>query len=112
MADQELTNRLKDLYKIQKKIDDLTDEKNRLKRDVEDLIVECKLEGKKFAIGDRTISYNMKTTTQSISQKYLAAVLNEYFSQDTDTAEELLNFILDHRAKSQKYQLDIVRQKR
>ena len=110
--DQELTEKLKDLYKVQKKIDELSEAKNRVKRDVEDLIVECKLEGKKFAIGDRTISYNLRTTTQGLSQKYLAETLTTYYERDPDEADRLLRFILEGRAKTQKYQLDIVKQKK
>lgn len=107
----ELTERLKDLYKIQKKIDDLTDEKNKLKKDVEDLIVEQKLEGKKFSIGDRCISYSLKTTTQSITQKYLASALDDYYRNNSREAERVLEHILNNRPKSQKYQLDMIKQK-
>lgn len=110
--DEQLTRTLKDLYRIQKKIDDLTVEKNQLKKDVEVLIVDTRMEGKKFSVGDRTISYNQKTTTQSISQKYLADTLRKYFRDHPEKAEDILQYILDNRERTTKYQLDMVKNKK
>ena len=109
--DQELTKTLKDLYRIQKKIDDLNIEKSQLKKDVEVLIIENNMEGKKFAIGDRVISYGAKTQLQGISQKFLVDTLRKYYRNNEQEAENLLQFILDNREKTTKYQLDMVKSK-
>lgn len=112
--DQDLTECLKDLYKVQRSIDELNDKKTRLKKDVEELIVENGFEGKKFSIGDRCISYSLKTTTQPLTQRYLAASLEDYYQRQgsPEEAESVLKYVLENRQRTQKYQLDMTKQKR
>lgn len=108
----DLTQRLKDLYKVQKKIKELNFEKSGLQGEVEELIIETGMEDQKIEVGgDATFCYKKKKVVGSISQKLLKDRLKEYFSKDgadanEDDIAELYDFILDGRAVTEKYQLD------
>lgn len=107
----DLNEKLKMLYKVQRRIDELNQEKNQLKNEVERLIIDQKMEDKKFSVGDRCISYTKKTTTQPITQKYLSVCLEDYYQGDASRANKLYDFIISNRPKSARYQLDITKKK-
>lgn len=107
----DLSQRLKDLYKVQKKIKELNVEKAGLQGEVEELIVESGMEDQKIEVGgDACFCYKKKRVVGSISQKLLKDRLKEYFEKNgegnDEEIEELYDFILEGRAVTEKYQLD------
>jgi hypothetical protein len=105
------------LYKLQRSIDELTREKNMIREEIMDQIVASRLEGKKFTIGDRKLSYNMKTVTQPLTNKYLHSILQEYFenrvtnsnrdnSNRDNLADRIYNYIIDNRKRTKEYVLE------
>lgn len=99
------------LYKLQRSIDELTREKNMIREEIMDQIVASRLEGKKFTVGDRKLSYNMKTVTQPLTNKYLHSILKEYFQNSNNSnrdnlADRIYNYIIDNRKRSKEYVLE------
>jgi hypothetical protein len=98
------------LYKLQRNIDELTREKNMIREEIMDQIVASRLEGKKFTVGDRKLSYNMKTVTQPLTNKYLHSILQEYFENSNNNrdnlADRIYNYIIDNRKRSKEYVLE------
>ncbi len=107
----EFRAQLNQLYKVNREIEKLNNWRNLLKKEVELFIMKNRMEDKKFLLGDRLISYNQKITTQGITQNYLAKCLSDFFKNDMDMAEELLEYILYNRSKSVKYSLEIKKHK-
>jgi len=107
--DRDLAESLRDLYRIQRRIDQLNQDKRRLREEIIDQIVDARLEGRKFSVGDRRLSYDRRVTTQSITNKYLSGVINEYFRGDTRKADELYDFIQQNRRKTSNYRLDFTK---
>lgn len=106
---RDLAESLKDLYRVQRKIDQLNKEKQRIREYIIDLIVDSRLEGRKFSVGDRRLSYGRKVTTQSITNKYLTEVINEFYQGDKRRADELYDFIQQNRGKTTNYRLDFTK---
>jgi len=106
-----LARKLKTMYKIQTEIDELNNIKNKLRMELEDLIREARMENRKFSVGDRTISYAKKTTTQPLTNKYVVDVLKNYYKNDIQEANEVYQYIMNHRKKTTKYQLEILKKK-
>tara|TARA_R100001163_G_scaffold31720_1_gene24808 strand:+ start:6846 stop:7196 length:351 start_codon:yes stop_codon:yes gene_type:complete len=104
-----LTDELRELYRLQLKIDDLMDRKNRCKNRISDMIIESGLEDRKFTVGDRKVSYCKKTTMQSLSQRYLKDVLHNYFRGDPEMADDIFDHILVNRSRNSHYQLDFIK---
>jgi hypothetical protein len=105
------------LYKLQRSIDELTREKNMIREEIMDQMVALRMEGKKFTVGDRKLSYNMKTVTQPLTNKYLHTILHEYFenratnsnrdnSNRDNLADRIYNYIIDNRKRSKEYVLE------
>jgi len=106
-----LEDNMRRLYKLQRSIDELTSDKNRLREEIMDQIVEQRLEGKKFTVGDRRLSYNRKTVTQPITNKYLNASLREFFDQnrgrsDKINADRIYQHLVDNRKRTTEYVLE------
>ena len=106
---RDLAESLKDLYRMQQRIDQLNQEKQRIREYIIDKIVDARLEGRKFTVGDRRLCYDRKVTSQSITNKYLAEAINEYFEGDTRKANELYDFIQQNRKKSSNYRLEFAK---
>ncbi|MEX0595218.1 MAG: hypothetical protein WD512_01880 [Candidatus Paceibacterota bacterium] len=99
------------LYKLQRSIDELTREKNMIREEIMDQMVELRMEGKKFTVGDRKLSYNMKTITQPLTNKYLHSILQEYFEKSNSNnrdnlADRIYNYIINNRKRSKEYVLE------
>lgn len=108
-----LEDNMRKLYKLQRSIDELTREKNRIREEIMDQIVAQRLEGKKFTVGDRKLSYNRKTITQPLTNKYLQSILHEYFeynknnnNNSRDLADRIFNYINDNRRRTKEYVLE------
>jgi hypothetical protein len=106
-----LTRKLKTIYKIQTEIDELQNEKNKLKKELEELIMEARMENKKFSVGDRTISYIKRTTTEPLTNKYVNEILKNYYKNDIREADNVYKYIINHRKKTTKYQLEILKKR-
>lgn len=110
---QKLADSLKELYRVQSQIDQLQEKKSKLRERIARQIIDAKLEGRKFAVGNRQLSYNQRKVTQPITQKYLRETIQEYFNRfgdrsdhRGDPAEHLFEYLLDQRNQSSRYQLD------
>lgn len=108
--DSRLTKKLNELYRIQRDLDYLNNQKQMVKREVENLIVDNRLHNKKLSIGDRYIIYRKTETNQALTQKFLSDMLLRYFS-DEIKAERLMKYILDNRTKKTNYNLEINKKK-
>ena len=107
----DLTEQLKELYRVQRDIDRLMLRKSELKEEVQGLIIREQRVGKTFSVGNLNVAYKKKTTTESLSQKYLANQLESYFGDNEREAGRVLSFILDNRRKTENYSLDIIKKK-
>jgi hypothetical protein len=100
------------LYKLQRSIDELTRERNMIREEIMDQMVALRMEGKKFTVGDRKLSYNMKTVTQPLTNKYLHTILHDYFENSNNNsnrdnlADRIYNYIIDNRKRSKEYVLE------
>lgn len=110
MDNPRLIEGLKELYRIQKQIDELNQRKYQMKTKVEQMIIQSKMEDKKFTVGDRSISYSKKTSTPPITLKYLSSCLLDYYGNEEE-ANQVYEYILDKRQKTTKYQLDMIKRK-
>lgn len=106
---QDLTDSMKDLYRVQKEIDQLNLQKDILKKRISDKIKIHELEGRKFTVGDRKLCYSEKTTKQSLSNKYLLETLDQYFRGDRSKVDDLYRYIQHNRREAKKYQLDFTK---
>lgn len=108
----ELTTKLKDLYKVQKGMKEMKARKDELQGEVSELIVDLGMENQKIEVGgDATFCYKNKRVTGGLSQGLLKERLKEYFSDSEEDAEEvevLYRFILEGRKVTDKFQLDVV----
>ena len=109
-----LEDNLRRLYKLQRGIDELNVDKNRLREEIMDQIVDLKLEGKKFTVGDRKLSYNRRTTTQPLTNKYLQNGLRGYFERKTGTrdlemADKIYDYLMENRKRTSEYALEFVK---
>jgi hypothetical protein len=50
-----------------------------------------------FDVADGQIVYNSKTVKKPITKKSLTLLLNKYYSEDTEHADELNRYIMDNR---------------
>lgn len=103
---ERLERKLKAMYRIQREIDELINEKNKLKNELEDEIMNARMENRKFLIGDRSISYVKRTITQPLTNKFMDEVLKNYYKNDS-RAGEVYQYIMNRRKKTTKYQLEI-----
>ena len=110
--DPALINRIKGLYRIQKKIDLLNNERNVLREEIEYYLYKHHLENQKFKIGDKQLIYEEVVSTQSLSQKYIKETLREYFRNDPSLADHVYEYLLNHREKIRKYQLKMTKIKK
>jgi len=106
--DPALTNRIKDLYRIQRKLDILNQEKSILNKEIGNYIWKHRLENKRFKIGDRFLSYKEEEQLQSFSQKYVNSGLKDYY-QDPDEADQVYQYLLDNRKAVKKYKLKMTK---
>lgn len=106
--DPALTNRIKDLYRIQTKLDILNAEKSILSKEIEHYIWKHRLENKRFKIGDRFLSYKPETQLQSFSQKYVKNGLIDYYT-DPKEADDVYQHLLDKRSATKKYKLKMTK---
>lgn len=109
-----LEDNLRRLYKLQRGIDELNVDKNRLREEIMDQIVDLKLEGKKFTVGDRKLSYNRRTVTQPLTNKYLQNGLRGYFDRKTGTrdlemADKIYDYLMENRKRTSEYSLEFVK---
>lgn len=110
--DPTLINRIKSLYRIQKKIDLLNNERNVLRDEIEYYLYKHHLENQKFKIGDKQLIYEEVVSTQGLSQKYIRDSLRNYFHRDPGMADRVYEYLLDHREKVKKYQLKMTKIKK
>ncbi len=82
----ELQNQLKALKKGKK---ELSDELTVIMRDKNTEVFNVKNVGK--------IVYTKKEVKKGINKKYLSEVLNTFYNNNPSAAEEICNYILDHR---------------
>ena len=106
---QRLVEDMRELYKIQREIDKLNREKTQIKRDITDQIIDSRMEGRKFTVGDRKLSYCQRTVTQHVNIKYLKDCIYDYFEGDLDEANRLIDHIMANRERKQRYELEFVK---
>lgn len=108
--DQTLRDKLSELYHITTEIENKTKEKNKLKLEVMSLIKTNKLEGKKFAIGDRYVTCKQRKQNSGLTQKLLLKSLNDYFGPDhKDQAVKLYKYILANRTVKLTENVEVLR---
>lgn len=96
--DPALEDKLNELYHLTNDIEEKTKRKNQLRNDLIPLIKAHKLEGRKFAIGNRYIKYKMDNQYEGLTQKLLLKALQDYYgSQKMDEAMKVYKYVLDKR---------------
>ena len=104
-----LTQNLRELYRIQRRIDSLNREKVRLREAITDDIIEERLQGRRFTVGDRKVAYVDRTITQPLTNRYIKDALYNYFKGDNVRAEELYDYLMVNREKIKRQQLEFTK---
>jgi hypothetical protein len=108
---KELETTLKEFYKVQREVDELSIILKELKGDLEQQIIKANLVDKKFSVGDRQVCYKKTETAQALSQQYIVSCLDEYFRDKPREAEALMQFILENRKKKSNFALEVIKKK-
>lgn len=96
--DPVLEDKLNELYHLTNDIEEKTKKKNQVRNELIPLIKANKLEGRKFAIGNRYIKYKMENQTEGLTQKFLLKSMQDYYGpQKADEAMKAYKFILNKR---------------
>lgn len=103
---QKLIEKLNQMSQIQNQIEYLNDKKMKLKQDLEKMIDDQGLMGKKLNLGQRSYCYKKKTVNEGLSQKMLSDSLLKYF-RDEKKSKDLMEYILNQRGKRSYYSLEI-----
>lgn len=108
---QELIDNLKDLRHLQKEMELLKEDQDRIRAEIEKLIIKENMTGKKFHLKDRYYMYKKKTISQGFTQDYIKKCLQEYHHNKPREAEAEFRFILDNREKKSVYGLETIKRK-
>lgn len=101
--DPSLEDKLNELYHLTNDIEEKTKKKNQVRNELIPLIKANKLEGRKFAIGNRYIKYKMENHSEGLTQKLLLRALQDYYGpQKADEAMKTYKFILSKREQTQR----------
>lgn len=99
---EQLIDYIKDLNRIDNELNVLRNEIS-LRRKQRDKISKILIqvmkvhEIDKFNMQDKNLVYTKKNQKKGLTQKYLFKTLGEFFKDDTESSEQLINFIKDNR---------------
>ena len=106
---EELINHIKQWIDIEKEVKvtskhlkDLRETKKNLSKELMNVMKENEIEC--FDINNGKLEHKVNKVKETISKKMLIRVLGEYFKEDNNTKDDIINYILDSRCiKSYEY---------
>jgi len=106
--DPRLEDKLNELYHLTNDIEEKTKKKNQVRNELIPLIKANRLEGRKFAIGNRCIKYKMENQTEGLTQKLLLKSLQDYYGpQRADDAMKVYKYILSKREQKSRETISV-----
>jgi hypothetical protein len=106
----ELQEKLSKLHDVVNKQEELSAERDTLKKDIMELIKKHGLEDKQLSIGNRLIRCK-KTSSKSLTQRYLGEALNRLNEGNPTKAQKDFAFIIENRPVHEVETLEILKKK-